>query len=280
MLGCHLNNRRDQVASIRQAFWADLTTDEFIGLNADRHVALLPIGATEQHGPHLPLNTDTCIANGITAAAMEYLADNVGVLILPTFTVGSSDEHQAYPGTLSHPAEALIGMLTDIGDGVARAGLRRLVIFNTHGGQPQMVDIAGLRMRLRHRMLVVKANVFRFGMPDGLFAADELRHGVHGGAIETSLMLHLCPDCVRHEKAADFEPSTRSLQSDESHIGPGSPANFAWAAQDLHPSGAVGDATAASTKKGAQLATHYAKLLAAILADASRFPLDLLKDRP
>ena len=116
-------NRRDQVASIRQAFWADLTTDEFIGLNADRHVALLPIGATEQHGPHLPLNTDTCIANGITEAAMEYLADNVG----------SSDEHQAYPGTLSHPAEALIGMLTDIGDGVARAGLRRLVIFNTHG---------------------------------------------------------------------------------------------------------------------------------------------------
>ena len=268
------------MASIRQARWADLTTDDFRGLDADRHVALLPIGAIEQHGPHLPLDTDTRIADSITAAAMDRLAKDVGVLILPTLAVGSSDEHQAYPGTLSHPAESLIGMLTDIGDGVARSGLRRLVIFNTHGGQPQMVDIAALRLRLRHRMLVVKANVFRFGMPDGLFAADELRHGVHGGAIETSLMLHLCADRVRMDKAADFTPSTRRLQPDASSIGPGSPANFAWATQDLHPSGAVGDATAASAAKGARLADHYAELLAAILADASRFSLDLLKDHP
>lgn len=268
------------MASIRQAHWADLTTDDFQGLDADRHVALLPIGATEQHGPHLPLDTDTRIAEGITAAAMQRLADDVGVLILPTFTVGSSDEHQAYPGTLSHPAEGLIGMLTDIGDGVARAGLRRLVIFNTHGGQPQMVDIAALRLRLRHRMLVVKANVFRFGMPDGLFEDAELRHGVHGGAIETSLMLHLCADRVRMNKAADFTPSTQRLQADDMQIGPGAAAGFAWATQDLHASGAVGDAVAADADKGARLAAHYAERLADILADASRFPLDMLRDRP
>lgn len=265
---------------IRRALWADLTTDDFRDLDAERHVALLPIGAIEQHGPHLPLDTDARIAEAIAAAAVERLSGDVGVLVLPTVAVGSSDEHQAYPGTLSHPAEHLVAVLTDIGDGVAHAGLRRFVVFNAHGGQPQMVDIAALRLRLRHRMLVVKANVFRFGLPDGLFDAAEIRHGVHGGAIETSLMLHLCPERVRMNRAADFVPTTRRLQEADFRIGPGAAANFAWAAQDLHASGAIGDAAAADADKGARLATHYADTLAAVLTDAARFPLDLLRDRP
>lgn len=264
----------------KHAHWRDLTTEDFAGPDMAARVALLPIGAVEQHGPHLPLDTDTFLAEGIAAHAVDRVAPDVGVVVLPTVSVGGSDEHTAYPGTLSHAPETLIAMLTDIGVGVASAGLRRLVIFNAHGGQPQMVDIAALRLRLRHRMLVVKANLFRFGMPEGLFDDDEVRFGVHGGDIETSAMLHLCPDRVRMDRAGDFVPTTRGLTADGSAIGPGGAASFAWAAQDLHASGAAGNAAAATADKGRAYVDHAAAVLARIVEDAHGFSLDLLSDRP
>jgi creatinine amidohydrolase len=262
----------------RSSYWRDLTTEDASGLDADRWLALLPMGAVEQHGPHLPLDTDACIAEGVAAAAMRRLPDDVRVLVLPTVVVGSSDEHTAFPGTLSYPAETLIAMLCDLGAGVARAGLRKLVILNAHGGQPQMVDIAALRLRLRHRMLVIKANTFRFGMPQGLFDDAELRHGFHGGAIETSMMLHLCPERVRMDRAADFQPLSVTLEAANAQVRPGGAASFAWMAQDQHVSGAIGDATLADAGKGRHLIEYMADVLIDILRDASRFPLSSLRD--
>ena len=196
----------------------------------------------------------------------------------PTVVVGSSDEHTAFPGTLSYPAETLIGMLCDLGDGVARAGLRKLVILNAHGGQPQMVDIAALRLRLRHRMLVIKANTFRFGMPQGLFDDDELCHGFHGGAVETSMMLHLCPGRVRMDRAADFRPLSATLETVNAQLRPGGGASFAWMAQDQHITGAVGNAALADAGKGRHLIDYMADVLIEILRDAHRFPLSSLRD--
>jgi creatinine amidohydrolase len=167
--------------------------------------------------------------------------------------------------------------LGDIGDGVARAGLRKLVILNAHGGQPQMVDIAALRLRLRHRMLVVKASTFRFGLPPGLFDEAELRHGFHGGAVETSMMLHLCPQRVRIDRAADFRPLSITLEAANEQLRPGGGASFAWLAQDQHVSGAVGNATLADAGKGRQTVDHMAGVLVDILRDTARFPLSSLR---
>lgn len=266
------------MTAIRSAYWRDLTTEDLRGLDAERWLALLPMGAVEQHGPHLPLDTDACIAEGVAAAAMRRLPDDLHVLVMPTLTVGSSDEHTAFGGTLSYPAETLIAMLGDLGDGVARAGLRKLIVLNAHGGQPQMVDIAALRLRLRHRMLVVKANTFRFGVPAGLFDDAELRHGIHGGAIETSMMLHLSPERVRMDRAADFRPLSVTLEAANAQLRPGGAASYAWTAQDQHASGAIGDATLADAGKGRRLIEHMADVLIDILRDAARFPLSSLRD--
>ena len=263
---------------LRSAYWRDLTTEDLRGLDAERWLALLPMGAVEQHGPHLPLDTDACIAEGVVAATMSRLPGDLRVLVLPTVTVGSSDEHTAFAGTLSHPAETLIAVLTDIGDGVARAGLRKLVVLNAHGGQPQMVDIAALRLRLRHSMLVVKANTFRFGLPPDLFDVAELRHGIHGGAVETSMMLHLCPQRVRMERAADFRPLSMTLEAANAQLRPGGAASFAWAAQDQHVSGAIGDATQADAEKGRRAIRYMADVLIDILRDTTRQPLSSLRD--
>ena len=264
--------------AIQSGYWRDLTTEDFRGLDPERWLALLPMGAVEQHGPHLPLDTDACIAEGVAAAALARLPDDLRVLVLPPVVVGSSDEHGAFAGTLSHPAETLIAMLCDLGDGVARAGLRKLVVLNAHGGQPQMVDIAALRLRLRHRMLVVKANTFRFDIPSGLFDDAELQHGFHGGAVETSMMLHLCPGRVRLDRAADFRPLSRTLAAANARLRPGGGASFAWAAQDQHASGAIGDATLADAAKGHHLIEHMADVLIDVLRDADRFPLSSLRD--
>ena len=261
----------------RSGYWQDLTTEEFAGLDPERTIALLPVGAVEQHGPHLPLATDTVIVEGIVARTLALLPENARVLALPTQAVGDSCEHGAFAGTLSLEPETLIRAWGELGAQVARAGLRKLVILNSHGGQPQIVDIVAQRLRLEQAMLVVKANSFRLGTPDGLFDQEELHHGIHGGALETSLMLHLRPDLVRLDKAADFRSRSIDLAKDFERIGPRGPAAFAWATQDLHPSGACGDATAADAEKGRLLLDHMAGALVEILAEVERYPLANLR---
>ena len=250
-------------------YWHDLTTGDFAGLDPEVTVALLPMGAVEQHGPHLPLRTDACIAERIAGRCLELVPAGLAVLVLPTVHIGASMEHAAFAGTVTHRPETLLRVLGDIGDGVARAGVRKLVILNSHGGQPGIVDMAALGLRTEHKMLVVKINTFRLGIPSGLFEADELANDIHGGAVETSLMLHFRPDLVRMEKAADFKP-----------VGADENLDFAWTAQDLNPAGVRGDATLADGEKGRRLAEHMAAAVAAVLRDTARFPLSNLRAVP
>lgn len=268
------------MAEAPRRYWQDLTTEDFSALDLARSVALLPVGAIEQHGPHLPLSTDTTIVEGVVARALALLPDSAQVLVLPTQAVGLSPEHGDFSGTLSLTPETAIRAWSEIGAGLSRAGLRKLVILNSHGGQPQIVDLVAQRLRLDHGLLAVKLNTFRLGVPPGLFDEAELTHGIHGGALETAMMLHLRPDLVRRDKIADFRPLSRELEDGGARLSTRGPAAFAWAAQDLNPAGVCGDARKGDAEKGRAVIEHLAAALADILAEVARFPLARLKNRP
>lgn len=261
-------------------YWQDLTTEDFAALDQERTVALLPVGAVEQHGPHLPLSTDSAIAAGLVARCLELLPDELNVLVLPLQTVGESSEHGAFAGTLSLAPETLMAAWRELGGWVRRAGLGKLVILNSHGGQPQIVDLVAQALRLDEQMLVAKVASYELGVPDGLIAHDELAHGIHGGQLETSLMLHLHPELVRLDKLDDFATLSRDMARDHRWLGPHGPAAFAWAAQDLNRAGACGNARLADPETGRQVLEHMAGALAEILAEVARFPLARLGVAP
>jgi creatinine amidohydrolase len=265
---------------IKSGYWHDLTSADFAAVDQERWIAVLPVGAIEQHGPHLPLSTDTRVNEGITRRALALLPTDLTALLLPTLPIGDSLEHQDFPGTLSLSTETLIALWTEIGRGVARAGVRKLVIFNTHGGQTAAVDIVAQRLRVDQRMLVARASYFRFGAPPGLFSQDELAHGIHGGEMETSMMLHLHSERVRIENAAYFKPLSMTMIEDGyRQLGPEGPTGFGWAAQDLHPTGVCGNAAAADAERGEKLVEHAARGLVEVIGELARLPLKTLKDR-
>lgn len=266
----------------RARHWADLCTTDFAALDPCTTVALLPVSATEQHGPHLPLSTDAVINEGVLRAALARLPDSTAasVLVLPPLTVGDSLEHSAFAGTLSIDSDALMATWLAIGRSVARVGVRKLVIFNSHGGQKAHVDLVALRLRNECRMLVVRAHSFALGVPPGLFDADELAHGIHGGAVETSLMLHLRSDLVRRSALKVFPSFEQRLAERGGLLGAEKPIGFGWMTQDLNPEGVCGDTTQASADKGAALLNHQATRLASLLQEVVELPLDTLRDGP
>lgn len=263
---------------MRSSFWQELTTRDFADLDPEKTVALLPVAAIEQHGPHLPLATDAVINAGIVAEAMEHLPDHLCVLVLPALTVGSSLEHTAFAGTLSIDAETLLATWRQIGACVARAGIRKLVILNTHGGQTALVDLAALQLRAAHAMLVARANYSRFGAPAGLFSADELAEDMHGGLVETSLMLHLRPDLVRRDAIEAFAGLPRTFAARNEQLGVEKPIGFGWMSQDLHPSGACGNAAGADASRGKAYLEHVAGALVRLLAEVTATPLSVIEN--
>ncbi len=260
--------------------WIDMTSRDFASADVASWIAVLPVAAVEQHGPHLPLGTDGFISAGSLDRAGGLIPDDLPVTFLPTQWIGASEEHADFPGTLSVPPETLIAAWTAIGASVARAGLRKLVLINSHGGNSPVLDVVARRLRASHGMLAVVASWRRFGHPDGLFTAEEIRHDVHAGRIETSLMRAFRPDLVRMDRAADFTPSTVAMEQEFAQLRASQPAGFGWLAQDLHPSGAAGDAAAASIEAGSASADHGAQAFVALLQDVARFPLERLDAKP
>lgn len=258
--------------------WQDLTAPEMHAFSARDPVVILPLAAIEQHGPHLPLSTDLDIGLGLLEVAAARLGDSCAVLVLPAMAIGTSMEHEAFPGTLSLDPETALALIERYGAAVARIGARRLLLCNSHGGNTQVMDLAGLRMRRDHGLLVVKCSYFRFPPPEDLdLPSGELRHGLHGGAIETAMMLHLAPGSVRVEQCADNVSVGYRLEREMARLGPEGEAPFAWMTQDLHVDGAVGNALLADAGLGARLVAHYGAAIAEVIRDAAAFPLDLLR---
>ena len=257
-------------------FWAELKSSEFAALDPNSTLAILPVAATEQHGPHLPVMTDTAIAKGMIETVLARLSDDLRVLFLPMQTIGKSNEHLRSPGTLTLSAETALGLWVEIGESVHRAGLRKLVIVTSHGGNVDVMGVAARELRVRCGMLAVCTAWSRFGQPPGLYGDQEVVHGIHGGDIETSLMLHFRPELVRTEAVANFAPSSIAMENEFAFLRPTGRHAFGWIAQDLHPSGAAGDASAASAEKGRLTAQFQAEGFIALLRDVARFPLERL----
>ncbi len=254
-------------------FWSELKSSEFAALDPHTTLAILPVAATEQHGPHLPVMTDTAIAQGMIETVLARLPDDLRVLFLPIQTIGKSHEHLRSPGTITFSAESLIRIWCEIGESVHRAGLRKLVIVNSHGGNVDVIGIVARELRVRLDMLVATTQWRRFGLPDGLYAPFDATHGIHAGDIETSLMLHFRPDLVDMSKAKLFPSQAAAMEKDYRFLRPAGQHGFGWIAQDLNPDGAVGDASLATADKGRLTAEHQADAFIALLRDVARFPL-------
>ena len=266
-------------------FWADLATTDFARLDAERTVAVLPVAATEQHGPHLPLSVDADLADGIVAAALPHLAADLPVLFLPTQAVGFSPEHARFAGTLTLKAETLLRVWTEIGDSVADSGVKKLVLFNAHGGQVGLMDPVARDLRARRGLLVYSVNWFNLPLLDAqgrdagaLFSVDEHRFGIHGGDIETSMMLALRPERVRMQHARNFRSSSQDRAEAWPLLGNGRSARLGWQMQDYNPAGAVGDAAAATPEKGRAVIDAAGLQLARLLHEVSTLPLSTLRD--
>src|SRR5689334_8336295 len=234
-------------AERRVTDWLSLTTEEF----SRARIAVLPVAAVEQHGPHLPVGTDTYIAVAYLARVRALLPGGSPVAFLPVQAVGASDEHRAFRGTLTLSPETALRAFIEVGESITRAGIRKLVFINSHGGNITLIDLAARQLRVKHGIVAVHTSWGRFGYPDGLFSQAERSHGIHGGDIETSIMLAACPELVRRDKIADFRPRSYAMERDYAYLRADVPAGFGWMTQDLHASGAVGDASLATAEKGA-----------------------------
>jgi creatinine amidohydrolase len=266
-------------------FWSDLSTADFAALDPARAIAVLPVAATEQHGPHLPLSVDTDLVNGVVAAALPHLGDALPVLFLPTQAVGYSPEHARFAGTLTLKAETVIRLWTEIGECVAASGVKKLVLFNAHGGQVSLMDIVARDLRARRDLLVYSVSWFNLPLTDAAgqdvnarFSAAEHRFGIHAGQIETAMMRALRPERVQMQHARDFHSTSQDRAAAFPILGNGKSAKLGWQMQDYNPAGAVGNAAAATAESGAAVVEAAGRALAALLAEIDRLPPDTLSD--
>jgi creatinine amidohydrolase len=264
-------------------YWQDLTWTELARLPAQT-VAILPVASIEQHGPHLPVSVDSTLNEGILRRALELAPPELPLLVLPIQKIGLSVEHIRFPGTLTLQPETALALWTDIGNSVARAGVRKLVIFNSHGGQPQVVDIVCRRLRIAHRMFALAVSWFKLSRrrdAEASLPEAERRHGIHGGAVETAMMMHLTPELVRSEAIADFSSRWLAREAEFEQLVPEGAVAFGWETQDLHPSGAVGDPTLATAQMGAEIVDNAAQAFVTLLQEVHRFDAQaFLQDGP
>jgi creatinine amidohydrolase len=261
-------------------FWAEMSWRDFAAADMSKVVAVLPVAAIEQHGPHLPVGVDTFINEGYFARAVKRIPDDMPVLILPIQAVGKSNEHIEYPGTLTFSLETVTRAWTEIGDSVARTGCRKLIFMNSHGGNVPVIDVVARELRVRQRMLAVHAAWHRLGYPADLFSARERAHGIHGGEAETSLMLAFRPKTVRMSEAQNFVSAAIGIEQEFRQLRVTQPIGFGWMASDLHPLGTAGDASQATAEKGEACAENGAQAFLDLLRDVLAFDLARLRPGP
>ncbi len=251
----------------RRAWWGDYKTTDYTSIDPEATIAIIPLAAIEQHGPHLPVSTDTTIMQGMLETVIARLPDGLDIRILPIQSVGKSNEHLYAPGTLTLPAGTLIEAWTELGASVARAGLKKIVFVNSHGGNEEIMGIVSRELRVRFGMMSVKTSWQRFGRPAGMYTELEDRHGIHGGDVETSLMLHFRPDLVDMSKAQNFPSNVAHAEKAFDLLRQTGTHAFAWVATDLNAHGVVGDASIATAEKGRLTAEFQADGFIELLDD-------------
>jgi creatinine amidohydrolase len=261
-------------------WWWELSTRDFATLDLGGVVAILPVGAVEQHGPHLPVCVDAAINQAVIARAVAMMTETSPILVLPPTTVGKSTEHTAFPGTLTLSHDTLTNVWLEIGASVHRAGIQRMLFLNSHGGQPQIVEVVCRELRIRHGMLAVGTMWSRITRQDDLFDADERKHGIHGGEIETSVMLAAFPGLVKMQHASNFIPLSVELERAGGLLTPEGAVGFGWQAQDLCAEGACGNAAAADARRGEILIDRAARSLLKLCDEIAAFPMEKLRTPP
>ena len=260
--------------------WIEIDWTSVDKITAARWIAVLPLAATEQHGPHLPVETDVLIGEAYLARVRELLPAALPATFLAVQKIGISTEHIDFPGTLTLSTEAALREWTALGESVARTGLKKLVIVTSHGGNSAAMSLVAQDLRAHHGLLAVTTSWSRLCAAEKLFPAEEVRHGIHGGALETSIMLARHRERVRRDAIADFRPASVAMERDFRWLSTQRPAPFAWQAQDLHPSGAAGNATLATPEKGERLIDQGARGFIELLDDVDRFDLKRLAAGP
>lgn len=265
---------------LKSHWWWDLTALDFAQLEMQNIVAVLPVGAVEQHGPHLPVKVDTAISDGIIKEAVSHMADDFPVLVLPTLSIGKSDEHIDYPGTLTISAQTLAQLWFEVAQSVHRAGVRKIVFVNAHGGQPQIMEVVCRRLRIELGMMAVGCAWYSVTEMADLFNAHELKHGIHAGEVETSIMLYLHGDRVDMAHAKNWESLSVGLEKKAGMLTPEGAVSFGWQAQDLHPSGACGNAAAADVARGEVLVKRASSSILKLLEEVAEFSMDHFANTP
>lgn len=258
---------------MRKIWWTDFAAGEFEGLDPMKTIAILPIAAVEQHGPHLPVGTDTIINTSMMELLVERAPAGLDIRILPVQAIGKSNEHIWAKGTITHTANNLIDAWTQIGLEVARSGVKKIVFVNSHGGNEEIMGIVARELRVRAGMLAVKSG-WRFTPPDVL-GEVERRHGIHGGDAETSLILHFKPHLVDMARAQNFASIAARDEQQFKYLRPTGAFGhvYAWIASDINPEGAVGNATLATADKGRTIAEANVAGMLEVLAEVEAMPL-------
>jgi len=265
---------RNERGSVTGYLWAELTTADVDALDRDTAVAVQPIGAVEQHGPHLPLITDALVAESVARAAVETLGPvhNIAahnMWVLPTLHYGRSTEHLGRAGTIALSAATLMAVCLDLGASLAASGIRKLVFVNGHGGQPSLLDVVARDIRHASGLEVFPVMPSRFGLPDGVVDPDPF--GIHGGFVETSVMSAVAPHLVRPELAVADGLALGELYRTRRHLTLEGPVPTAWLIDDVSASGVVGDPAGASAEVGKLVVEHWSGLLGQALVEVAEF---------
>lgn len=262
----------------RKIWWTDFSAPEFDSLDPMKAIAILPIAAVEQHGPHMPVGTDTILNQGCLDLLIERAPKDLDLRILPIQQMGKSNEHIWAKGTVTHTAHTLLDAWFELGQSVSRAGVKKLVFINSHGGNEELMGIVARELRVRENMLVVKTGWTRFQPPDGMLSDVEKRHGIHAGDLETSLMLAFRPELVHMDKLQDFPSVAARDEQQFKYLRPTGTHAYAWIASDLNPAGAVGNAANASAERGRRFADAEVTGMLELLGEVERMPLPGTRD--
>lgn len=247
--------------------WRDIDPQKIDTGSSRNWIAVLPLGAHEQHGNHLPFETDTIIAQGIADRLSKTLPDGFPVTFLPAEPIGYSIEHLDFAGSKSLTYSEAIERWIAIGAELHGQGLRKLVLLNAHGGNSPLMTVAASELRARLNLFCVATSWTRFVEGGDLITSQEKEFGIHGGDLETSVMLALAPDQVDMGQVASYPSLQETLAQQYRYLRAYGPHAFGWKMQDLNADGVTGDASLATVEKGEAILASVIDGLSALLEE-------------